>query len=78
MIRKKRHTIFCVGGLNMFIIKRDGTQVPFDYKKIVNAINRAFIEVDGQLYENDTAFDIALDIGRLVEQSPIRITVEDI
>ena len=62
----------------MFIIKRDGTQVPFDYKKIVNAINRAFIEVDGQLYENDTAFDIALDIGRLVEQSPIRITVEDI
>lgn len=62
----------------MFIIKRDGTQVLFDYQKIVNAINKAFIEVDGELYENDTAFDIALEIGRIVEQSVTRMTVEDI
>ena len=62
----------------MFIIKRDGTQVLFDYQKIVNAINKAFIEVDGELYENDTAFDIALEIGRIVENSVVRMTVEDI
>ena len=62
----------------MFIIKRDGTQVLFDYQKIVNAINKAFIEVDGELYENDTAFDIALEIGRIVERSVTRMTVEDI
>lgn len=62
----------------MFIIKRDGTQVLFDYQKIVNAINKAFIEVDGELYENDTAFDIALEIGRIVERSVVRMTVEDI
>jgi ribonucleoside-triphosphate reductase len=62
----------------MFIIKRDGTQVLFDYQKIVNAINKAFIEVDGELYENDTAFDIALEIGRIVEKSVVRMTVEDI
>jgi transcriptional regulator NrdR family protein len=43
----------------MVIIKRDGTAVSFDANKIVNAINKAFIEVDGKLYENDTATDIA-------------------
>ena len=46
----------------MYIIKRDGTVVLFDKNKIINAINKAFIEVDGQLYENDTATDIANDI----------------
>ena len=44
------------------VIKRDGTKVPFDKQKIINAINAAFIEVDGQLYEDDTAKDIANDI----------------
>lgn len=62
----------------MFILKRDGQLVLFDYNKIVNAINKAFIEVDGELYENDTAFDIALEIGRIVENSITRMTVEDI
>ena len=45
------------------IIKRDGTKVPFDENKIINAINKAFIEVDGILYENDTAQDIAAEIS---------------
>ena len=27
--------------------KRDGTHVPFDKQKIINAINKAFVEVDG-------------------------------
>jgi anaerobic ribonucleoside-triphosphate reductase len=31
----------------MFVIKRDGSTVPFDCSKIVNAINKAFKEVDG-------------------------------
>ena len=44
------------------IIKRDGTIVPFNKDKIINAINKAFIEVDGQLYEDDTAQDIADEI----------------
>ena len=33
----------------MLIVKRDGTQVQFDRDKIINAINKAFIEVDGKL-----------------------------
>jgi ribonucleoside-triphosphate reductase len=44
------------------IIKRDGTSVPFDKQKIINAVNSAMIEVDGTLYETDTAEDIAEDI----------------
>ena len=29
------------------VIKRDGIKVPFNKEKIINAINAAFIEVDG-------------------------------
>ena len=32
----------------MVIIKRDGTAVSFDANKIINAINKAFVEVDGK------------------------------
>ena len=34
----------------MLIVKRDGTQVQLDSTKIINAINKSFIEVDGKLY----------------------------
>lgn len=44
------------------VLKRNGELVDFDKNKIIDAINQAFIEVDGQLYENDTAADIATDI----------------
>lgn len=63
----------------MYIIKRDGTIVLFDKNKIINAINKAFIEVDGQLYENDTATDIANDIESWINKCPDgSIEVEDI
>lgn len=63
----------------MYIIKRDGTVVLFDKNKIINAINKAFIEVDGQLYENDTATDIANDIESWINKCPDgSIEVEDI
>ena len=44
------------------IKKRNGIVVPFDRERIINAINKAFIEVDGELYEDDTANDIADEI----------------
>ena len=63
----------------MYIIKRDGTVVLFDKNKIINTINKAFIEVDGQLYENDTAIDIANDIESWINKCPDgSIEVEDI
>ena len=49
----------------MTIIKRNGNIVDFDRDKIVKAINKAFIEVDGKLYETDTANGIADEIALL-------------
>ena len=46
----------------MFVKKRDGQKVLFNKQKIEDAINKAFIEVDGQLYEDETALDIADEI----------------
>ena len=43
----------------MMIIKRNGDKVPFDKNKIISAINKALIEVDGKLYETETAEEIA-------------------
>ena len=60
----------------MFIIKRDGTFVEFNKIKIENAINAAFLEVDGKLYETDTAQDIATDIEKMVKKNKNPISVE--
>ena len=48
----------------MYIIKRDGSQASFNKNKIVEAILKAFLEVDGQIYETDTAIDIANDMEK--------------
>jgi ribonucleoside-triphosphate reductase len=63
------------------VLKRDGTLVDFDKNKIINAINRAFIEVDGTLYETDTAADIADEIEKKASyfnDPSIGIMVEEI
>ena len=62
----------------MVIQKRDKSLVEFDKNKIINAINAAFIEVDGQLYEDDTARDIANDIETVLKTTNYKATVEDI
>lgn len=60
------------------IKKRNGSLVSFDKQKIIDAINAAFMEVDGQLFEGDTAQDIADEIKYAVKTSPITISVETI
>lgn len=62
----------------MIIQKRNKQVVPFDENKIINAINAAMIEVDGKLYESDTAFNIASDIKEEIAKSPIIVDVETI
>ena len=51
----------------MYVIKRDGKKVEFNKEKIINAINAAFVEVDGMLYETDTANDIADEIEKHIK-----------
>ena len=58
----------------MYVIKRDGTKAIFDPNKIVNAINKAMIQVDGALYETDTAEEIA----ELIANENKEMTVEHI
>ena len=58
----------------MYVIKRDGTRAIFDPNKIVNAINKAMIQVDGALYETDTAEEIA----ELIASRNKDMTVEQI
>lgn len=58
----------------MYVIKRDGTKVLFDPNKIIRAINKAMISVDGALYEDDTAAEIA----NLIMNRNVDMTVEQI
>ena len=62
----------------MNVLKRSGEIVPFDGERIVHAINKAFIDVDGQLYETDTATDIALEIGQKADKINRPFSVEEI
>lgn len=65
----------------MLVIKRNGEKEKFQKDKIIKAINAALIEVDGKLYETDTATDIANEIEWLVFQSEEiqnAIPIEDI
>ncbi len=65
----------------MLVIKRNGEKEKFQKDKIIKAINAALIEVDGELYETDTATDIANEIEWLVFQTKKTqnaISIEDI
>ena len=50
----------------MQITKRDGTVVPFDKQKIINAINKAIVEVDKKIIDPELAETIASKIEAIV------------
>lgn len=61
------------------IIKRDGSLANFDKQRIINAINKAFIEVDGDILNEEIAQEIADDIKEMVNGFPNgSIEVEEI
>lgn len=62
----------------MLIIKRNGGGAEFDKSKIESAINKAFLEVDGTLYETDTAADIASEIEEKIKNGNDLVSVEQI
>ena len=47
------------------VIKRNGKLVKFDKQKVEKAVQKAFIEVDGELFENDTPAAIAEEIEEI-------------
>lgn len=62
------------------VVKRNGSLVDFDKQRIINAVNGALREVDGQLYETDTAADIADDVylWAAYERQSNTVSVEEI
>ena len=60
------------------VIKRDGSLVPFDKQKIINAINAAFVDVDGELKDKYTTTDIADNIETLLKLTTPVALVEDL
>ena len=65
----------------MLIVKRDGTKVLFNKQKIIDAVNKALYEVDGCLYETETAEEIGEAVEAHVmgaEMIGETLTVEDI
>ena len=60
----------------MQIEKRDGTLVPYDNNKIILAIEKAMNEVDGMIYEHDTAKDIACEIEKKIKSNSAPVSVE--
>lgn len=62
--------------MSMKVIKRDGRKVKFNKNKIVEAIQNAFIEIDGQTSETSTS--IASSIAEFVEKKDKDMSVEEI
>ena len=63
----------------MTIIKRNGTEVPFDIRKIQNAIRKASLEVEEihQLSEDDIVF-ISQQVEKVCERRHRALNVEEI
>ena len=69
------YSIIFKGGKTMIkVIKRDNGVVDFDREKIINAINKAFFQVDNEIKDPSIAENIAKNIETLNEN----LTVEDI
>ena len=65
--------------MEVIIVKRDGTQVPYDRSKIVCAINKALLEVDGNIRMGHIAENVATSIENYFEYHTVEcITVEEI
>ena len=64
---------------NVIVIKRDGTQVPYDRNKIICAINKALLEVDGDICSKYISENVATSIENYFEYHTVEcITVEEI
>ena len=58
------------------VIKRNGKKVKFDKEKIINAIEKAFLEVDGKVV--DKSYQKAKEIAEYIESQDKSLSVEEI
>ena len=65
--------------MDIVVIKRDGSEVPYDREKIVIAINKALMEVDGNLFSSYLSENVAQSVDNYLAYHNIQgITVEQI
>ena len=63
----------------IIVVKRDGTEVPYDSTKIISAVGRAILEIDGNLDRIYLAENIAKSVDSYMEAYTVEcITVEEI
>ena len=64
---------------NVIIVKRDGKEVPYNREKIICAINKALLEVDGNLNSDYISKNVATSIENYFAAHSVEcITVEEI
>lgn len=65
--------------MGIIVVKRDGTEVPYDRNKIIKAVSGAIFEVDGNLEKAYLAENIAASVDSYMKDYSVDcITVEDI
>ena len=65
--------------MNIIVVKRDGKEVPYNRDKIICAINKALLEVDGNIYSGYISENVATSIENYFEYHTVEcITVEEI
>lgn len=62
----------------LYVVKRDGREVPFDSVKIANAIKRAGDEIGEKLKESEVLGIVQKTIAYIEKEKNINITVEEI
>ena len=62
------------------VIKRDGREMPFSKERIVNAVLKAFVAIDGEAsdYAQEKANHIAEYIEKYTIDNQKKLTVEEI
>ena len=64
---------------NIIVVKRDGKEVPYNRDKIICAINKALLEVDGNIYSSYISENVATSIESYFDYHTVEcITVEEI
>ena len=65
--------------MKIIVVKRDGTEVPYDSAKIASAVSKAILEVDGNLNKKYLAENIAYSVDSYMKAHSVEcITVEEI
>ena len=63
----------------IIVVKRDGTEVPYDNNKITSAVSKAILEIDGNLDRVYLAENVAKSVDSYMEAYTVEcITVEEI